>query len=579
MAQGTRCAITRKDNKGTARREEMAAVKLPNITVEFREEESCALGRISITLILGMAAHIAWMYLFIFNGPRFFFPNLEEPGRLFFISSLVTFAITLLGYGIFLKQARALFDSIKQRRRNRGIAAFLVFASMALMLFANYTGIMPHACSLIAGIISGIGSAVLLMSYGVSSSVCDLPTITISISVALFIAMVAFVLVTKIGNTYPAACILFTLLMPLVEVICLNRCSHNLVDRLEFNGLTTPVHTMPFATHVCLPSIAFGIILGITRARVAHVPHDPTEYNDIILFALMAAIFALAIMLGSMLFQRKNNNFSFRTMLPVSALLLALLVIPACNQMPYATFFLFGAYIMMEGCMWIFYSDISQTYRVSAFTVFGFGRGSLALGALTSYLLEINNVPVYDSTNNIAAFIAFAFVLFSFGRSLLPTNTELRDTLKRGRMCPALISNDELALHDVVSMSKQAIRTIDDAQANVLKAGKAESREEHPEDKTGATPKPSTATTHDGAHKQGIFKRKCSLVAETYLLSRKETEVLFLLAKGHNSAAIQERLYISAGTANTHMRHIYRKLNVHSQQELMTLVESTWVEE
>ncbi len=579
MAQGTRCASTRKDNKGTARREEMAAVKLPNITVEFREEESCALGRISITLILGMAAHIAWMYLFIFNGPRFFFPNLEEPGRLFFISSLVTFAITLLSYGIFLKQARTLFDSLEKRRRNRGIAAFLVFASMVIMLFANFTGIAPHTCSLVAGVTSGIGSAALLMSYGVSSSVCDLPTITISISIALFIAMVAFVLVTKISNTYPVVCILFTLLLPFAEVTCLKRCSHNLVDRLEFNGLTTPVHTIPFATHVCLPSIAFGIILGITRARVAHVPHDPLEYNDIILFALMAAIFALAIMLGSMLFQRKNNNFSFRTMLPVSALLLALLVIPACNQMPYATFFLFAAYIMMEGCMWIFYSDISQTYRVSAFTVFGFGRGSLALGALTSYLLEINNVPVYDSTNNVAAFIAFAFVLFSFGRSLLPTNAELRDTLKRGRMCPALISNDELALHDVVSMRKQAMRTIDDAQANVLKAGKAESGEEHPENKTGATPKPSTATAHDGAHKQGIFKRKCSLVAETYLLSRKETEVLFLLAKGHNSAAIQERLYISAGTANTHMRHIYRKLNVHSQQELMTLVESTWVEE
>jgi DNA-binding CsgD family transcriptional regulator len=74
---------------------------------------------------------------------------------------------------------------------------------------------------------------------------------------------------------------------------------------------------------------------------------------------------------------------------------------------------------------------------------------------------------------------------------------------------------------------------------------------------------------------RGRFKRKCMVVANTYLLSRKETEVLFLLAKGRNAAAIQEILYIAAGTANTHMRHIYRKLDVHSQQELIELVEST----
>ena len=71
----------------------------------------------------------------------------------------------------------------------------------------------------------------------------------------------------------------------------------------------------------------------------------------------------------------------------------------------------------------------------------------------------------------------------------------------------------------------------------------------------------------------GRFKRKCELVANRYLLSKKETEVLFLLAKGRNAAYIQEQLYISEGTARTHMRHIYKKLDIHTQQELMDLVE------
>ena len=76
------------------------------------------------------------------------------------------------------------------------------------------------------------------------------------------------------------------------------------------------------------------------------------------------------------------------------------------------------------------------------------------------------------------------------------------------------------------------------------------------------------------ANRQGRFRRQCEMVADRYLLSRREAEVLFLLAKGRNAAFIQEKLFISEGTARTHMRHIYAKLNVHSQKELMDLVDS-----
>ena len=72
----------------------------------------------------------------------------------------------------------------------------------------------------------------------------------------------------------------------------------------------------------------------------------------------------------------------------------------------------------------------------------------------------------------------------------------------------------------------------------------------------------------------GRFRAKCETVANTYLLSTRETEVMFFLAKGHNAAYIQEKLYISEGTAKTHIRHIYRKLDIHTQQELMRMVET-----
>lgn len=78
------------------------------------------------------------------------------------------------------------------------------------------------------------------------------------------------------------------------------------------------------------------------------------------------------------------------------------------------------------------------------------------------------------------------------------------------------------------------------------------------------------------ARRNGRFRTQCEAIADTYLLSRRETEVMFLLARGYNAAYIQDKLYISKSTAKTHIGHIYRKLNIHNQQELLRMVEETY---
>lgn len=57
-------------------------------------------------------------------------------------------------------------------------------------------------------------------------------------------------------------------------------------------------------------------------------------------------------------------------------------------------------------------------------------------------------------------------------------------------------------------------------------------------------------------------------------LTPRETEILRLLAEGRSVPVICERLVISEGTARTHVKHIYQKLDVHNRQELLDLVES-----
>lgn len=66
----------------------------------------------------------------------------------------------------------------------------------------------------------------------------------------------------------------------------------------------------------------------------------------------------------------------------------------------------------------------------------------------------------------------------------------------------------------------------------------------------------------------------CAAVADEYRLTRREREVLEILATGRSQAYIQEQLVISAGTATTHITHIYQKLGIHSRSELLDLLET-----
>jgi DNA-binding CsgD family transcriptional regulator len=67
---------------------------------------------------------------------------------------------------------------------------------------------------------------------------------------------------------------------------------------------------------------------------------------------------------------------------------------------------------------------------------------------------------------------------------------------------------------------------------------------------------------HDLGWQTGVIKR-----ALPQLLSRREREVLELLARGLSNRAIAKALWISESTAKVHVRHIFDKLNVRTRTE------------
>lgn len=66
---------------------------------------------------------------------------------------------------------------------------------------------------------------------------------------------------------------------------------------------------------------------------------------------------------------------------------------------------------------------------------------------------------------------------------------------------------------------------------------------------------------------------RCAELAGARLLTPRESEVLALLARGRNAAYIQESLTLSRNTVKSYVARVYNKLDVHSHQELIDLVE------
>jgi DNA-binding CsgD family transcriptional regulator len=69
------------------------------------------------------------------------------------------------------------------------------------------------------------------------------------------------------------------------------------------------------------------------------------------------------------------------------------------------------------------------------------------------------------------------------------------------------------------------------------------------------------------------LNRACYEIAFEKSLSPRELEVFTILARGNSLKKVQDELVIAEGTAITHRRNIYRKLNVHSKQEMLDYVD------
>ena len=107
----------------------------------------------------------------------------------------------------------------------------------------------------------------------------------------------------------------------------------------------------------------------------------------------------------------------------------------------------------------------------------------------------------------------------------------------------------------------------DPAFTQLSQVSEANMPEKSPMPTAGATANTASLTSSDS------FDTRCTRIAERGGLSTRETEIFRMLAQGRSQPYIRDVLYLSKNTVSTHTRHIYKKLDVHSKQELLDLLE------
>lgn len=95
-----------------------------------------------------------------------------------------------------------------------------------------------------------------------------------------------------------------------------------------------------------------------------------------------------------------------------------------------------------------------------------------------------------------------------------------------------------------------------------------------------ASMEPPTVRPHEtadesasGTQFETSMEERCAKLGGIRGLTDRETEIFAMLARGRNGQYVMDHYVISRNTVKSHVKHIYAKLGVHSQQELIDLVE------
>lgn len=562
---------------------------MPHITLSFGRDSGDQNTSGDLTALgLGLAALVAWIFAAPLGMPTLLARDAWILGA---ASDTAAFAMRfsfVCAMAVFLIAMGCTNQRYLRFYVGRTVllaAAVLGIAGTLLCALCGLGGAAGVVSACAGSILAGAATAVLMAMWTTAFARYEFPTITLNATLGMVVGIAAALALIA---WLPTACALpIELLLVAASAGLLWHLTPIPYYRRQempiFHALR--VNQAPFLVRLGIPAVIFGVALGIlasTCVRGAFCTGDME--NDLIVGAACALCAFVFITAVALLKNEAHWDTLFRFMLPLVGVgMIGIPMFSGAMQLG-AVFLMATGLAIFLTLLWVLFSDMSQEFRLSPIFVFGIGGGLVMVGAAIGTLLT-PQLPFWPERGPIdwTGLAMVAVVSLMFAGALMPRKRTMLRMLASDRtedvtkLNQILVSSAEA--HGLAATDEQAYAAQPRDDEEVGPAAPTPASEVEPPVLDDAQPSEATAVAEadDEAEKpqkeKGSFYKRCQQIADQYLLSRRETEVLFLLAKGHKAGFIEDKLCVSRSTAKTHINHIYKKLNIHTQQELLNMVE------
>lgn len=217
------------------------------------------------------------------------------------------------------------------------------------------------------------------------------------------------------------------------------------------------------------------------------------------------------------------------------------LLLPLLGRNSELVFELFGCInALLNWVLWALLASMAFRTGRSALRLFGWGYGSLALGSVVGWLV---GYLLYQGSDGFASAQVIDIAL------VVAVLAAARFLLNRATLRSLFAAPDDNAVTLAAPPDPAAAGDEQPAAAEVDTGGARSSR-------------------------MGVWRRSAAALATDCDLSDREREVFERLLKGEPKRHISDTLFISYNTVRSHVRSIYTKCGVHSEQELLDLFET-----
>lgn len=479
---------------------------------EDRAYPSSPTGR--IVGIVGFGCYWAWLYLGLYTN--YLTASQQLTGLLYFLSisgAVVLFAIV----GLFRIDEKVLSVG-------RIASAIGLTSATALCTASTYIGDAGFVVFAVSAFATGLFSAMLLLSWGYVHCGFDAKEVSVhasfSIAFASFVS-VLFIQVTSILGIPSYVNALLPISLPLLSLWCLRRFTRQ--RSLEFReaeerqgeGVRLVDRSrLPLSPLLIGAIFIFGLAFGLMNSIIGTGPDGTTGAYFSPISMVLGGTIAAVIGVGTLvLMDSFDFGFAYKPILLIVAAGFCVLPLLDPDQGYIAASITSAGYVCFDIFIWITLTTTGRNMSAQdKLATLALGRlvcsASVMIGALIGeFAFQYVDLSETKFTS-ISLSVVYLFILFG------------------------VVSLDKHSIPFALGLQR-------DEAAKVV--------QEHEFDST------------------------CVALAQRYGLSTREREIMILMAHGRGIPYIADTLYIAESTVRTHAKHIYRKLNIHSREELISL--------